>query len=267
LVKKHDGAWRFCVDYRVLNSHTMHDMFPIPIVDELLDELHGARFFSKLDLRSGYHQVLMVVGDATKTAFRTHHGHFEFLVMPFGLSNALATFQALMNDAWSDFIRHFILVFFNDILVYSASWSSHLQHIWAVLQRLREHQLAVKWSKCSFGAATLAYLGHVISEHDVPMDAEKVEAWPPPRTVHAVCGFLGLTGYYWKFIRSYGDIVVPLTQLLKREAFRWTTAAASSFDSLKAALTSAPVLQLPDFTRSFIVGCDASGSGIGTVLH
>jgi hypothetical protein len=155
LVKKHDGTWRFCVDYRALNSKTVRDMFPIPMVDELLDELRGVRFFTKLDLRSGYHQVRMDAADIEKMAFCTHHGHFEFLVMSFGLTNAPATFQALMNDVLHDFIRVFILVFFDDILIFSDSWSSHLQDVRAVLQRLQEHSLAVKRSKCSFGATTV----------------------------------------------------------------------------------------------------------------
>jgi hypothetical protein len=193
-------------------------MFPIPTVDELLNELWGARFFTKLDLRSGYHQVRMDAADIEKTTFRTHHGHFEFLVMPFGLTNAPATIQALMNDVLHDFIRVFILVFFNDILIFSDSWSSHLQHVRAVLQRLQEHSLAVKQSKCSFGATTVQYLGHVISVQGVAMYADKVEAvcaWPLPWTVRAIRGFLRLTGYYRKFIQSYGDIAASLTQLLK----------------------------------------------------
>jgi hypothetical protein len=142
----------------------------------LLDKLRSARFFTKLDLRSGYHQVRMHDANIAKTAFRTHHGHFEFLVMPFELTNAPATFQALMHDILHDFLRGFVLVFFDDILIYSNSWSSHLQHVRVVLQRLREHQLAVKRSKCSFGQMTVAYLGHAISEHNVAMDAEKVAA-------------------------------------------------------------------------------------------
>jgi hypothetical protein len=163
LVKKHDDSWRFCADYCALNAKTVHDMFPIPVVDELLDELRGARFFTKLDLRSGYHQVRMDADDIDKTTFMTHHDHFEFLVMPFGLTNAPTTFQALMNDVLQDFIRVFILVFFDDILIFSPSWTSHLQHLWAILQCLRDHSLAVKRSKCSFGETLVTYLGHVIS--------------------------------------------------------------------------------------------------------
>jgi hypothetical protein len=198
-------------------------MYPIPVVDELLDELHDAWFFMKLELRSGYHQVRMHDADVTKTTFRTHHGQVEFLVMPFGLTNAPATFQALMHDVLHDFLCQFVLVFLDDILIYSDSWSSHLQHVHAMLQCLRDHQLSVKRSKCSFEQPTVAYLGHVISEHGVAMDGEKVatmQAWPPTHTVHAVRDFLGLMGYYRKFICSYGEIAGPLTKLLKREAFR-----------------------------------------------
>jgi hypothetical protein len=270
LVMKSDNSWRFCVDYHAINAMTVRDMFPIPVVDELLGELCGARFFTKLDLRSGYHQVLMEPTDVEKTAFQTHHGHFEFLVMLFGLTNALTTFQALMNDIMQDFIRVFVLIFVNDILIFSNSWSSHLQLVRAVLYCLREHGLAVKKSKWSFGATTVAYLGHVILADGVAMDADKVEAmraWPPPRSVQAVRGFLGFTDYYRKSIRSYRDITAPLTQLLKRESFHWSSEAAAAFDALKDVLTTAPILQLPDFNKPFIVDYDASSSGFGVVLH
>jgi hypothetical protein len=257
-------------DYCALNAKTVRDMFPIPVVGELLDELRGARFFTKLDLRSGYHQIRMHAEDIEKIAFRTHHGHFEFLVMPFGLTNAPATFQALMNDVLQDFIRVFVLVLFNDILIFIDSWSSHLQHVRKILQRLQEHGLAVKRSKCSFGATSVQYLGHVISDQEVAMDADKVEVvrtWPLPRIMRAVRGFLGLTGYYRKFIRSYGDIAAPLTKLLKRESFRWTPSVTSTFEALKTALTMVSVLQLPDFFKPFIVDCNASGDGSDVVLH
>jgi hypothetical protein len=252
-----------------LNALTVKDAFPIPIVDEHLDELHGARFFSKLDLRSGYHQVCMRPEDIHKTAFRTHDGLYEFLVMPFGLCNAPATFQALMNDVLRPFLRRFLLVFFDDILIYSKSWKDHLRHLRAVLSELRHHRLFVKRSKCAFGVPSVSYLGHIISEAGVAMDPAKVQAihdWSVPRSARAVHGFLGLAGNYHKFVHNYGAVAAPLTALLKKEGFSWGEEAAAAFTALKAAVTTASILAMPDFTKPFIVECDTSSHGFGAVL-
>jgi hypothetical protein len=270
LVRKPDGSWRFCVDYRKLNNLTVKDKFPIPVVDELLDELRGAMFFTKIDLRSGYHLVRMYADDIAKTAFQTHNGHFKFLVMPFGVTNAPATIQALMNTILKPFLCRFVLVFFDDILIYNSSWSEHLQRVEEVFQTLQAHNLFAKKSKCFFGESSMAYLGHIISEVGVDMDPTKVAAidsWPRPCTVRAVRGFLGPTGYYRKFIAGYGVVAEPLTALLKGDAFRWSNDAERAFLALKQALMTAPVLHIPYFSRPFMVDCDASGAGFGAVLH
>jgi hypothetical protein len=208
--------------------------------------------------------------DVEKTAFRTHERHYEFLVMPFGLSNAPATFQALMNDVLRPYLRKSVLVFFDDILIYSKTWAEHLQHISIVLHTLRDHQLHLKRSKCSFGARSVAYLGHVISAVGVAMDAAKVEAvssWPALHSARGLRGFLGLAGYYRKFIRDFGVIAAPLTRLLRRDAFAWDDDTQAAFQQLKTAMTTGPVLQMPDFEKTFVVDCDASGAGFGAVLH
>jgi len=270
LVKKKDGTWRFCVDYRHLNAITVKNKYPLPIVDELLDELAGSVWFTKLDFHSGYHQICIAKGDEHKTAFKTHNGLYEFLVMPFGLTNAPASFQSLMNTIFAPLRRHCVLVFMDDIPIYSKTLEQHVQHLTQVFPIIRENQFLIKRSKCAFAQQSIEYLGHVISSKGVSTEPSKIVAvqqWPTPTTLKELRGFLGLTRYYRKFIKHYGMLSKPLTLLLKKGTpFAWIPTTDQAFQMLKQALVQAPVLALPDFSKPFVLETDASIAGFGAVL-
>ena len=270
MVKKKDKTWRFCVDFRHLNAITAKCKYPVPLIDDFLDELGKASWFTSLDLTAGYHQVRLKAEDTHKTAFQTHTGHYEFRVMPFGLSGAPATFQKAMNTTLAPLLRKCVLVFFDDIHIYSKTYEEHLEHVKMVLQLLAKDHWQVKFSKCTFAQRQVSYLGHVISQAGVSTDPSKVQAilqWPIPANVKELRGFLGLAGYYRKFIKNFGIIVKPLTELLRKGAlFIWRKDHQVAFHTLQQALSSAPVLALPDFSLPFAIETDASGTGIGAVL-
>jgi hypothetical protein len=200
------------------------------VVDELLDELWGARIFSKLDLCSGYHQIRVVEADIPKTAFHTHEGYYEFLIMPFGLTNAPSTFQSLMNSVFRSYLIY--LLFFNGILIYSSDMESYITHLTLTLDILRHNHLFAKLSKCKFGCSEVEYFGHIVSAQGVCADPDKIQAmvdWPFPKSLKALRGFLGLMRYYRKYIRGYESIASPLTNMLKKNSFGWTPEAQAAF--------------------------------------
>ena len=221
LIKKKDGSFRFCIDYRALSIATVQNHFPIATTDELFDELGVARIFTKLDLRAGYHQIRIHSEDVFKTAFRTHDGHFEFLVMPFGLTNT-PYIPAAMNDIFRPLLRQSTIVFFADILIYSPTLEDHTTNLHEVFSILASHSFFVKLSECTFCTYSVDCLGHLFEGGQLGVDPSKIEAmvaWPTPSTIKQLRGFLCLTGYYKRFIAGYASIATPLTELLKKEAF------------------------------------------------
>ena len=270
-IPKKDGRWRMCIDYRMLNKQTKKDKFPIPRIDELLDKLGRSKFFTKLDLASGYHQIAMSEADIQKTAFRTSRGQYEFIVMPFGLVNAPATFQRLMNSVFKNELGAFICVYLDDILVYSETLEDHIRHVRQALERLREAKLYGRLHKCEFFRTEVEYLGFDVGTQGIRASPDKVRAvreWPRPEGVRDVRSFLGLAAYYRRFIRHFSQIAAPLTNLTKDKIpFSWTETEDIAFRQLKQALTSAPVLHLPDFTKAFTITTDASLVSVGAVLE
>ncbi|KAG7559493.1 Zinc finger CCHC-type [Arabidopsis thaliana x Arabidopsis arenosa] len=270
LVPKKDGSWRMCVDCRAINNITVKYRHPIPRLDDMLDELHGSSVFSKIDLKSGYHQIRMKEGDEWKTAFKTKHGLYEWLVMPFGLTNAPSTFMRLMNHVLRSFIGVFVVVYFDDILVYSKTLDEHVEHLRKVLNVLRKERLFGNFKKCSFCSNDVVFLGFVVSSQGIQVDESKIKAiqdWPSPKTVGEVRSFHGLAGFYRRFVRDFSTIAAPLTEVIKKDVgFKWEQAQEDAFQLLKHKLTHAPLLVLPDFMKTFEIECDASGVGIGAVL-
>jgi hypothetical protein len=260
LVKKKDGTMRMCIDYRALNKRTIKNKYPIRRIDELLDELHGAVYFTKIDLRSGYHQIKTREQDIHKTAFRCHFGHYEFLVMPFGLTNAPATFQSCMNHVFNKQLRKYLLVFFDDLLIYSKTWEEHLKHVDHILSIMEELSLYAKESKCEIGMTEVLYLGHIIGAKGVQVHQEKIQAiinWPTPRTLTELKIFLGICSYYRKIVKGFSQLYTPLTDLTRKGAFDWNDEARSTFETMKKVMSTCHVLSLPNFSQPFILECDA----------
>ncbi|KAG5540501.1 hypothetical protein RHGRI_020647 [Rhododendron griersonianum] len=269
-VKKKEGTLRLCIDYRQLNRVTIKNRYPLPRIDDLFDQLRESTCFSKIDLRSGYHQLRVRDSDIDKTAFRTRYGHYEFVVMPFGLTNAPAVFMCLMNKIFTPYLDRFVVVFIDDILVYSPSEQDHEEHLRIVLQVLRENQLYAKASKCEFWMKEVKFLGHVVSEKGISVDKSKVEAvmdWKRPKTVFEIRSFLGLAGYYRRFIQDFSTLAKHMTRLTQKGVkFDWNEACEKSFQELKRRLTSAPILIVPERNVGYAVYCDASKEGLGCVL-
>ncbi len=269
-VAKKDGSLRPCIDYRGLNNITVKNTYPLPLMSSAFERLQGASIFTKLDLRNAYHLVRIREGDEWKTAFNTPRGHFEYLVMPFGLSNSPAVFQALVNDVLRDMVDQFIYVYLDDILIFSSSLQEHVQHVRRVLQRLLENGLFVKAEKCAFHAQSVPFLGFIVSPEGVRMDPDRVKAvvnWPTPDSRKALLRFLGFANFYRRFIRNFSQLAAPLTALTSTKmTFRWSNAAEAAFTKLRGRFVSAPILRAPDPTRQFVVEVDASEVGVGAVL-
>jgi hypothetical protein len=258
------------MDYHSLNEVTIKNKYPLCRIDDLFDQLKGARVFSKIDLRSGYHQLEIRASDIPKTAFITRYSLYEYTVMSFGLTNAPTYFMYLMNKVFMDYLDKFMVVFIDDILIFSKNEEDHDEHLRLVLQKLRENQLYAKLNKCKFWLKEVSFLGHIISEGGISVDPSKVKdvlSWKTPQNVSDIRSFLGLAGYYRRFIKRFSKISKPMTELLaKGNTFEWSPRHETSFQELKKRLTMALVLTIPDTEIPFLIYCEASGQDLGCVL-
>ena len=259
-----------CVDYRALNAQTVKNKYPLPRIEDLLDELHGAKLFSCLDLQQAYHQVRLQEADVEKTAFLTHKGQFEYRVLSFGLTNAPATFQALMNRVLAPFIGKFCPVYLDDVLIYSKTTQEHGQHLRQILQAFREAKFYCKLSKCKFAVRQVSFLGHVVTEHGImpdPAKAQIISDWTTPQDKKQLMSFLGLAQYFAKFIKGYSVLTVPLTHLLRKDSpWEWTHKCNFAFAAVKHSLAQSPALALPNPDLPFELVTDVCGTGVGAVL-
>jgi hypothetical protein len=269
-VPKKDGTQRMCVDYHSLNEVTIKNKYPLLRIDDLFDQLKGACVFSKIDLRSGYHQLKIRASDMPKTAFITQYGLYEYTVMSFGLTNAPAYFMYLMNKVFMEYLDKFVVVFIDHILIFSKDEEEHDEHLRLVLQKLRENQLYAKLNKYKFWLKEVLFLGHIISEGGISVDPSMVKnvlSWKTPQNVSVIRSFLGLVRYYQRFIEGFSNISKPMIELLeKSKTFEWTPRREASFQELKKRLTTTPVLTMPNMEKQFSIYCDASGQGLGCVL-
>jgi hypothetical protein len=269
LVRK-DRSMRMCINYRELNKMTIKNRYPLPRIDDLLNQLKGVCVFSKIDLRSGNHKVRMKEKDIPKIAFRTHYGHYEFLVMSFGLTNALAVFMDTMNRVFHDYLDQFTVAFVDNILICSKMLKEHEEHLRKALERFKREQLYARLKKCEFWLDSMSFLEHMISSNVIAVDPENVKAvveWTRPTSMFEIQSFLGLAGYCRRFIKGFSKLSRPLTTLTKKNAcFIWTDECEHSFQELKKRLVTTPVLALPTESSNFVVYSNASKKGLGCVL-
>nr|GEZ54214.1 putative reverse transcriptase domain-containing protein [Tanacetum cinerariifolium] len=269
-LSKKDGSFHMFIDYQELNKLTIKNRYPLPRIDDLFDQLQGSRYLLKIDLRSGYHQLRVREEDIPRTAFKTRYGHFEFTVMPFGLINTPAVFMDLMNRVCRPYLDKFVIVFIDDILIYSKSKEEHEVHQKLILELLKKEKLFGKFSKCEFWLQEVRFLRHVVNSEGIHVDSNKIEVvknWKPPKTPNEIRSFLGLARYYRRFIASFMKIAKPLTLFTqKNKKFEWGDEQENAFQTLKDLLCDASILALPESADDFVVYCDASNQELGAVV-